>query len=257
MRRKWKYSSCLAILLTRKLLRINDGDNFITNYNWLYNFPTLGNTIKQIMNKSLFKYSHNDSKHGIFPCSHPGCNGVFNTKYSWKRHQLIHKDVKEFACSSCDKRFVLQQQLKEHVYSHTKERPYVCNINGCQRNFRHASELSLHRRIHPEFVLRKYHYLKRKNEIGADNKAVQKFAVVYAKSSESLQSLSEKTVQMQEDKTSLNNSKKPEIKTQTYEPSESLGEVYGLDMNYLEYLANITTSTDRITRPILPLPGCN
>ena len=35
-------------------------------------------------------------------------------------------------------------------------------VKGCGQSFRHASELSLHRRTHPEYNLRKYRYLNRK-----------------------------------------------------------------------------------------------
>ena len=58
-------------------------------------------------------------------------------------------NLKPLKCKYCDKRFSLKQYLKEHQYTHTGERPYICNINGCEKTFRQAGKLSLHRRQHP------------------------------------------------------------------------------------------------------------
>ena len=103
------------------------------------------------------------SKFDIYQCDHPGCNKVYSSKFSLKRHQGTHRTDKPFVCELCGKRFVLIQYLKEHSYCHTKEKIHVCGINGCQKSFRHASDMSLHRRIHPEFKLRRYCYPQKNN----------------------------------------------------------------------------------------------
>jgi len=46
--------------------------------------------------------------------------------------------------------------LKEHVYIHTKDKPYTCGIGGCNKRFRQAGKLSLHRRTHKEYSLKSY-----------------------------------------------------------------------------------------------------
>jgi len=200
------------------------------------------------MSSSLFKYTSTDSKHGIFPCTHSGCNGVFNTKFSWKRHQLVHREEKKFECQWCRKLFASNQQLKEHSYSHTKERPYICRIDGCTKNFRHASELSLHRRTHPGYKLRKYHYLRRKSEVTDNKSPLKKFIVVYAKESKNIIPPKEEPKIFQTETSTIN-------KNKTDGSSDSIGEIHGLDMNYLEYLSTITTFKDK--RPVLPLPEYN
>ena len=46
--------------------------------------------------------------------------------------------------------------MKEHTYTHTKDRPYLCGVGGCEKRFRQAGKLSLHRRTHEEYVLKQY-----------------------------------------------------------------------------------------------------
>ena len=109
---------------------------------------------------------------GPFVCSYAGCGKVFKTKFSYKRHTLTHSQEKKYVCKYCNKKFTLSQHLKEHVYRHTDDKPNICGITGCQQRFRHASELSLHRRTHAGYKLRKYSnisVLKRSSVSGTAN----------------------------------------------------------------------------------------
>eukprot|EP00826_Nyctotherus_ovalis_P035781 TRINITY_DN3104_c0_g1_i3.p1 TRINITY_DN3104_c0_g1~~TRINITY_DN3104_c0_g1_i3.p1 ORF type:complete len:210 (-),score=14.69 TRINITY_DN3104_c0_g1_i3:101-730(-) len=96
----------------------------------------------------------------LFACEYPGCDQVFRTKFSCKRHTLTHTKEKPHTCEECGKKFSLMQHLKEHSYRHSKQKPYVCGVDGCTQSFRHASELSLHRRTHSDYKLRKYKFFK-------------------------------------------------------------------------------------------------
>ncbi|OMJ67439.1 hypothetical protein SteCoe_35404 [Stentor coeruleus] len=53
---------------------------------------------------------------------------------------------KKFSCTQCLKNFSSKQCLKEHVYTHTNEKPYVCKC--CKKKFRHASQFTLHKKTH-------------------------------------------------------------------------------------------------------------
>ena len=92
----------------------------------------------------------------LFACDHPGCGRLFKTKFSMKRHTLVHNDVRPYSCKYCGKKFALPQYMKEHTYTHTKDKPYIFGVSGCQKRFRQAGKLSLHRRTHEEYVLKQY-----------------------------------------------------------------------------------------------------
>ena len=52
----------------------------------------------------------------------------------------------ELKCVHCLKCFSSKHCLKEHYFTHTNERPYRCSI--CSKDFKHASQLSLHKKVH-------------------------------------------------------------------------------------------------------------
>ncbi len=93
----------------------------------------------------------------LFVCSFPSCGKRFKTKFSMCRHNLVHSQEKNYTCEFCGKKFALLQYLKEHTNTHTSEKPYVCGVAGCQERFSQTGKLSLHRRTHPEYRLKKYH----------------------------------------------------------------------------------------------------
>ncbi|CAG9321930.1 unnamed protein product [Blepharisma stoltei] len=55
---------------------------------------------------------------------------------------------KKYQCSYCTKVLSSKQNLKEHLFTHSGEKPYVCKEKGCGIKFRQGSQLSAHRRIH-------------------------------------------------------------------------------------------------------------
>jgi hypothetical protein len=59
---------------------------------------------------------------------------------------LVRRPEKKFKCDVCSKFFSSKHCLKEHGYTHTNERPYSCP--SCQKPFKHASQLSLHKKVH-------------------------------------------------------------------------------------------------------------
>ncbi|MCJ1405846.1 hypothetical protein MMC11_009076 [Xylographa trunciseda] len=67
--------------------------------------------------------------------------GSFNSKVS-SNTQKKHK------CKVCDKRFTRPSSLQTHMYSHTGEKPFACEVHGCGRNFSVVSNLRRHRKVH-------------------------------------------------------------------------------------------------------------
>ncbi|KAK9479487.1 hypothetical protein V1514DRAFT_264709, partial [Lipomyces japonicus] len=66
---------------------------------------------------------------------------TFNSKISGSA-QKKHK------CPVCHKRFTRPSSLQTHMYSHTGEKPFICDFNGCGRHFSVVSNLRRHKKIH-------------------------------------------------------------------------------------------------------------
>ncbi|KAI9155558.1 Zinc finger protein [Paramyrothecium foliicola] len=55
---------------------------------------------------------------------------------------------KKYKCKVCDKRFTRPSFLQTHLYSHTGEKPFACEVEGCGRQFSIISNLRRHRKVH-------------------------------------------------------------------------------------------------------------
>ncbi|KAI0396090.1 hypothetical protein F5Y17DRAFT_456412 [Xylariaceae sp. FL0594] len=67
--------------------------------------------------------------------------GQFSSKVS-SSTQKKHK------CKVCDKRFTRPSSLQTHMYSHTGEKPFCCEVEGCGRHFSVVSNLRRHKKVH-------------------------------------------------------------------------------------------------------------
>ncbi|KAF2750699.1 C2H2 finger domain-containing protein FlbC [Sporormia fimetaria CBS 119925] len=55
---------------------------------------------------------------------------------------------KKHKCKICDKRFTRPSSLQTHMYSHTGEKPFACEVEGCGRCFSVVSNLRRHKKVH-------------------------------------------------------------------------------------------------------------
>ena len=83
----------------------------------------------------------------LFCCPYNNCIKEYKSKFNLKRHvQYKHLACKPFNCTTCKRSFFSKQNLFEHHFIHTGEKPYSCDV--CFMRFRQVSLLSLHRRKH-------------------------------------------------------------------------------------------------------------
>lgn len=84
-----------------------------------------------------------------YKCSHAGCSKVYVNSAILKRHiQAFHSSLNKFQCLVCKKLLASRQNLKEHSYIHSGEKPYACQEPGCFLSFRQGTHLSAHKKSH-------------------------------------------------------------------------------------------------------------
>ena len=87
-----------------------------------------------------------------YECKVAGCNKSYTTRFSLRRHIASHSAIKQHICPLCFKTFTLAQYLKEHMYIHTQQKPFKCDFEGCNRAFRQAGKLSMHKKVHQNII---------------------------------------------------------------------------------------------------------
>ena len=88
----------------------------------------------------------------LHECKVAGCKKTYTTRFSLRRHIASHAVVKQHVCVLCFKTFTLAQYLKEHTYIHTQQKPFQCEVPGCNKSFRQAGKLSMHRKLHQNLI---------------------------------------------------------------------------------------------------------
>ena len=88
-----------------------------------------------------------------FKCTIEGCNKEYLNNAILKRHYLaFHSQVKKFQCPLCSKLLASRQNLKEHSFIHSGDKPYGCKEPGCGMSFRQGTHLSAHKKTHQKGI---------------------------------------------------------------------------------------------------------
>ncbi|XP_035989869.1 zinc finger protein 252 isoform X2 [Fundulus heteroclitus] len=76
------------------------------------------------------------------------CNKVFKLETQLKNHQRTHGKCKTYLCGVCGKFLSSNRSLSRHKMTHSGERPHRCQT--CERGFKLATTLRQHEKIHTE-----------------------------------------------------------------------------------------------------------
>ncbi len=105
-----------------------------------------GKKVRNLKDHLLFKHE----AIARFECTINGCGKKFKYVSAKKKHQnVVHRNIRPWKCSKCEKEFCTKENLKRHMGSHLEVRRWKCGEEGCQEEFTKKKELKdHHKRVH-------------------------------------------------------------------------------------------------------------
>ena len=82
-------------------------------------------------------------------CDYEGCGKEFGSKLSWINHRSnFHMYLVPCTHPGCQYSAPSKTQLEVHMMKHTKDTPFVCKVEGCDKRFKHEISYKNHVEVH-------------------------------------------------------------------------------------------------------------
>ncbi|KAK5990488.1 Zinc finger protein C25B8.19c [Cladobotryum mycophilum] len=119
---------------------ISSSGNFSSYYDGsVSDYSTAGSDIESVNSRTLPR------PQGLMGTQMPPAPQSMMGQFSSK---VASSTQKKHKCKVCEKRFTRPSSLQTHMYSHTGEKPFACEVEGCGRHFSVVSNLRRHRKVH-------------------------------------------------------------------------------------------------------------
>ena len=82
---------------------------------------------------------------GEYKCSYEDCNAIFKVKRCLNQHQVKHTD--KYLCDviCCGYRAECNSKLSKHKRIHSDDKLFKCDIDDCNKAYKHIKDLQSHR----------------------------------------------------------------------------------------------------------------
>lgn len=85
----------------------------------------------------------------MYPCTYEACRKSYCSAFNLKRHvEAAHLGIRKFKCEICEKSLSSKQNYIDHQFTHTGEKPYICEVPSCEARFRQLSQYFIHLQMH-------------------------------------------------------------------------------------------------------------